>query len=112
MPDDELVLVAVIDENGMLTGVGRAPKVAIAKISGAKIKSIEEIEVKWNNTHENEPEGLHHANVARFLREHHTNVLLASGAGFDMRRMIEKLGIKFYINTGDYRSAIESFINQ
>jgi len=105
----KVLLMAVIDSNGELTGIGRAPRVAIATVEGGKVRSIEEIDVGWGESHEVEQEGLHHANVAKFIRAHSIGAIIAAGAGPDMQRMIEKLGIKLYLASGDFRKALESF---
>ena len=83
----EMVIAAAIDGVGVLTGIGRAPKIAIAKARAGNIEDVEEIEVKWDETHEREQEGLHHSNVAKFLRAHNVTDIVAAGAGADMQRM-------------------------
>ncbi len=103
----EMVIAAAIDGVGVLTGIGRAPKIAIAKARAGNIEDVEEIEVKWDETHEREQEGLHHSNVAKFLRAHNVTDIVAAGAGADMQRMIERLGIKLHLASGNYRNAIK-----
>ncbi|MGC8571671.1 MAG: NifB/NifX family molybdenum-iron cluster-binding protein [Candidatus Micrarchaeia archaeon] len=102
----EKIIMAVIDENGMLTGVGRAPRVAIIYTKDGKVEKIEEIDVRWDKTHENEQEGLHHASVAKFIKEHKVNEIIASGSGPDMRRMLERLGLTIKIGSGYYKDFI------
>ncbi|MGC8628829.1 MAG: NifB/NifX family molybdenum-iron cluster-binding protein [Candidatus Micrarchaeia archaeon] len=108
----EKVIVATIDYDGFLTGIGRAPKVAIAKVSNGTIASAEEKEVRWDEAHEKEQEGLHHSNVAKFFIANKATDIVAGGAGPDMRRMIERLGIKLHIASGYYRDAIKAIAEQ
>ncbi len=106
------IIAAAIDGSGILTGIGRAPRIAIAKVHSNKIESVEEIDVKWDEAHEREQEGLHHSNVAKFFRAQGVTDIVAAGAGPDMQRMIEKLGIKLHMALGSYRSAIEAVAAQ
>ena len=69
----EKTIMAVISEDGMLTGVGRAPKVAIIRAKDGKAEKIAEIEVRWGESHETEQEGLHHATIAKSIKEYGVN---------------------------------------
>ncbi|MGC8647831.1 MAG: NifB/NifX family molybdenum-iron cluster-binding protein [Candidatus Micrarchaeia archaeon] len=102
----EKIIMAVIDESGMLTGIGRAPRVAIIHEKDGKVEKIEEIDVGWDKAHETEQEGLHHATVAKFIMQHKVNEIIASGAGPDMRKMLERLGMKIRIGGGYYKEYI------
>jgi len=98
---------AAIDEGGMLTGIGRAPKVAIVHVKDGKAEKTEEIDVKWGEAHETEQEGLHHATIAKFIMEHKVSEVIAGGAGPDMRRMLEKLKIGVKLGSGSYRDYVD-----
>ena len=102
----EKTIMAVISEDGMLTGVGRAPKVAIIRAKDGKAEKIAEIEVRWGESHETEQEGLHHATIAKFIKEHGVNEIIAGGAGPDMQRMLERLGVKVKFRSGNYKDFI------
>ena len=104
------IIAATIDDNLLLSGIGRARKVAIIEVKEGKIAKIEEFEVKWDEAHEKEEEGLHHANVAKFLRSHNVTDIIAFGAGPDMRHMVERLGIRLHFSSGDYREAIKRLV--
>ncbi|MGC8662645.1 MAG: NifB/NifX family molybdenum-iron cluster-binding protein [Candidatus Micrarchaeia archaeon] len=108
----DIIIAAMVDTSDVLTGIGRAPRIIIAKVQYNNVTNIEEIDVKWDETHEKEQEGLHHSNIAKFLKAYGITDLVASGAGPDMQRMIEKLGIKLHMATGNYRSAIEAVAAQ
>ncbi|MGC8652181.1 MAG: NifB/NifX family molybdenum-iron cluster-binding protein [Candidatus Micrarchaeia archaeon] len=102
----EKIIMAVVDLNGMLIGIGRAPRVEIAHVKDNRIDKIDEIDVRWDEAHETEQEGLHHATVAKFIKEHNVNEIIASGVGPDMKRMLERLGIKVRIANGYYKDYI------
>ncbi|MGC9037708.1 MAG: NifB/NifX family molybdenum-iron cluster-binding protein [Candidatus Micrarchaeia archaeon] len=104
------IIAATIDDSSMLTGIGRAQRIAIIEVKEGKIAKIEEFEVKWDEAHEKEEEGLHHANIARFLRSHNVTDIIAFGAGPDMQRMIERLGIRLHFSSGDYQEAAKRLI--
>ncbi|MCL5101992.1 MAG: hypothetical protein M1544_01380 [Candidatus Marsarchaeota archaeon] len=99
----EKIIMATIDDEGSLTGVGRAPKVAIIKESNGKVESIEEIDVKWGESHEREQEGLHHASIAKFIKEHNVNEVVAAGAGPNMQGMLGRLKVVLRFGSGNYK---------
>ncbi len=101
-------ILALMDSSGMLTGVGRAHMAAVATVKNGSITSWDEIEVGWDITHESEAEGMHHANVAKFIQAHSVEMIVAAGAGPDMQRMLEKLGTKISLAAGAARDAVES----
>ncbi|MEM0154758.1 MAG: NifB/NifX family molybdenum-iron cluster-binding protein [Methanothrix sp.] len=98
---------AVISDDGILTGVGRAPRVAIIHTEDGKVKKINEIEVKWGESHDSEEEGLHHATIAKFIKEHEVKEIIAGGAGPDMQKMLERLGVKVRFESGNYKNFID-----
>jgi predicted Fe-Mo cluster-binding NifX family protein len=109
---EKMIILATIDANGLLTGIGRAPKVAIVTVGGHKVEKIEEIPARWDETHEHEEDGLHHSNIAKFLIDHKVKEIIAGGAGPDMRKMIGKLGINLHLQGGNYRDAVEELLRQ
>ena len=72
------------------------------------VEKVEEEDVSWDVAHESEQEGPHHARVAKFLKQHNVKEIIASGAGPDMSRMIEKMGIKIKFADGSYKTALAS----
>ena len=105
-------LMASIDEQGSLTGVGRARRALLATFPGSAPIDWEETEVKWDETHEQEYEGYHHATIARFLQERHVRELWAAGAGPDMRRLLERLDVKLHLAGGNAREVIAADIQR
>jgi len=100
------IVLATIDEDGNLTGVGRAQRVAIIHIKDGKVENSEEIDVKWGEAHEMEQEGVHHASIAKFIIAYKVNEVMAGGAGPGMQMMLEKLGLTVKIESGNYKSFI------
>ena len=72
---------------------GRADRVALADVGEGGVESWREVEVGWDALHDAGTEGSHHARVARFLREHGVEAVVASHMGAGMEHMLGKLGI-------------------
>ena len=100
------IWLAVMDAHGTLSGVGRARKVGRATVLDGAIVDWEEFEVKWDEAHQPENEGLHHARIAKFFLDHRADWVLAAGAGPDMRRMLEHAGIRLTLGGGNAREAV------
>jgi predicted Fe-Mo cluster-binding NifX family protein len=79
---------------------GRADRVAVAEVSGSSIRSWQEFDVGWGRTHDSSPEGEHHASIARFLRDHHVNIVVADHMGPPMANMVGKMGIEVHLGAG------------
>ncbi len=86
---------------------GRADRVAIADASSNGIADWQELEVGWGALHDGGSEGSHHARVARFLRDHQVDAVVANHMGMGMMRMLEQMGLKTYLGaSGDARAAV------
>jgi predicted Fe-Mo cluster-binding NifX family protein len=86
---------------------GRANRLAITEIADGAIRSWEEQDVGWNALHDEGTEGSHHARVARFLREHHIEAVVANHMGPPMAHMVGLMGVKVWLGaTGDARQAV------
>jgi predicted Fe-Mo cluster-binding NifX family protein len=72
---------------------GRAERVAVAAVSGDRIDSWQEFEVGWGRLHDEGPEGIHHARIARFLQDHGVQVVVAGHMGPGMTQMLAKMPI-------------------
>jgi predicted Fe-Mo cluster-binding NifX family protein len=85
---------------------GRADRVAITEITGDAIGAWQEYEVGWHALHDAGTEGSHHARVARFLREHHVEAVVANHMGTPMVHMLDRMGVKVRLGAmGDAREA-------
>lgn len=87
---------------------GRAARVAIARLEGGRITGWEELDVAWDALHDVAIDGGHHARVARFLRDHGVEVVVADHMGPPMVAMLGQLRIVARLGvTGDARRAVE-----
>lgn len=88
-----IVCLAVTPDGLLGPRWGRAERVAVVDLRDGGIDSWKEFEVGWAELHDLGPEGGHHARVARFLREHGVDVVVATHVGPGMEQMLGKLGI-------------------
>ncbi len=79
---------------------GRAHTVALLTVEAGEVVASERMDVSWDSLHDEGTEGSHHARVARFLKEHRVNTVLASHMGAPMANMIHKLGIQLHLQAG------------
>ncbi len=85
---------------------GRANRVALADVQHGAVVDWQEHEVAWGHLHDVGSEGSHHARVARFLREHHVETVMAHHMGQGMQHMLQKMGLDVRLGAaGDARSA-------
>jgi len=85
---------------------GRADRVAITEVTGDGIGAWQEYDVGWHALHDAGTEGSHHARVARFLKEHHVEAVVANHMGAPMVHMLERMGVKVWLGaTGNAREA-------
>lgn len=90
---------------------GRADRVAIADATADGIADWQEFDVGWSALHDVGTEGSHHARVARFLRDHHVEVVVADHMGPGMVRMLEQMGLATYLGaSGDARAAVTTAV--
>ena len=100
------LLLATVDAQGQLTGVGRARTIARATVDGGEVVDWQETEVRWDESHEAEVEGNHHASIAKFFLSQHATDLVAAGAGPDMRRMLDRMGVRLILASGKARPTV------
>ncbi|MDX5318020.1 MAG: hypothetical protein LPK38_01470, partial [Actinomycetes bacterium] len=81
-----MIVMTTLDAAGNVGGgLGRAARVAVARVEDGDITSWDEHEVAWDRLHDEGTEGSHHARIVTFLREHHVNVVVAKGIGEGMQ---------------------------
>ena len=86
---------------------GRAHWIALADVVNEEIRSWQEIEVSWDQLHDEGSDGSHHARIAKFLKEHKVEMVVADHMGDGMIRMLEAMKIPVLYNaSGDARAAI------
>ncbi len=88
---------------------GRAQRVAVARVIGGRIEAWQEFEVGWDGLHDEGTEGSHHARIARFLKDHSVECVVAGHMGPPMARMLDQMGIQARLGAvGDARSVVRS----
>lgn len=90
---------------------GKAGHVAVARVEGGRIASWETFPVGWDALHDAGTEGGHHARIARFLMEHHVQVVAANHMGPPMARMLHEMGLTVILDVqGDPAAAVLSAV--
>lgn len=88
---------------------GRAARVALATVEDGAITDWRVLSVAWDSLHDAGSERAHHARVARLLREHRVEVVVAHHMGAGMSRMLNTMGIAVQLGaSGDARLAARS----
>lgn len=86
---------------------GRAHWVVLAEIIDGEIVNWREVEVAWDQSHDEGTEGSHHARVVKFLRDNSVGAVVAHHMGDGMVRMLKTMNIPVHFNaSGDARKAI------
>lgn len=101
-----IVCVAVGGDGHVDPRWGRANRVAIVEVREGRVTAWQEHAVAWDELKDSGTEGSHHARVARFLREHHVEAVVANHMGHDMHSMLQKMGLAVHLGAaGDARTA-------
>lgn len=88
---------------------GRAARVALATVEHGSMSDWRELDVGWDSLHDTGSEAAHHARVARFLRAHRVELVVAHHMGAGMSRMLETMGVTVQLGAaGDARLAVLS----
>jgi predicted Fe-Mo cluster-binding NifX family protein len=107
-----IVCIPVTDDGQTGPHWGRASRVALATVNNGQIAEWREIEVGWEASHGQGTEGAHHARIARFLREHQVEVVVANHMGAGMTRMLTTMGIPTMFGAqGDAREAVTDAVS-
>ena len=102
-----VVCVPVSDDGSVDQRWGRAHRVAIVQVSDRTIDRWTEHDVKWDTLHDSGGEGTHHARIARFVKEHGVDLVVAGHMGPPMAHMLEKMDVAVSLGaTGDAREAL------
>jgi predicted Fe-Mo cluster-binding NifX family protein len=106
--DGDVMLVCVpVDMDGQVDPRwGRAARVALADVTDGTVASWQQFDVAWDRLHDASGEGVHHARIARFLRDNHVQLVAAGHMGGPMVQMLERMGISVRLGVGgDARAA-------
>jgi predicted Fe-Mo cluster-binding NifX family protein len=102
-----MVVCVPLTPTGEIDRWGRARTVAVARVESGAISDWQEFDVGWDRAHDEGTEGAHHARVARFVRDHGVETVVARRMGREMLHMLDKLGIVVRLGaTGDARQAV------
>ena len=102
-----MIVCVPVSGDQVVGGWGKAQRVAVASVDQGEIESWEEIDVRWDLSHDEGTEGSHHARIVRFLREHGVQVVVTHHMGAPMANTIDKLGIRVVRDVeGDARTAV------
>jgi predicted Fe-Mo cluster-binding NifX family protein len=109
-----MILCIPVTPDGLTApGWGRTHRVAVATASGSDVSEWQEFDVDWDTLHDEGTEGAHHARVARFLIEHHIDVVVAEHMGPGMTRMLTTMGIHVSLGAdGDARAAVLAAVHK
>ncbi len=107
-----MIVCVPLDDDGVVDPRwGRAARVALATVEGDTTSDWRELDVTWDSLHDAGTEGAHHARVARFLRDHQVDVVVAHHMGGGMSRMLETMHIAVRLGAvGDARRAVLSAV--
>lgn len=90
---------------------GKAERVAVAVVEDGDITDWQEHDVRWDVLHDEGTEGSHHARIARFLREHDVDVVVAGHMGEGMTRMLGTMKIRTVLGaSGPAREAVRAAV--
>lgn len=102
-----VVCVPVTELGEVAAGWGRAERVAVVRMQDGAVADWQEYEVGWGRLHDTGGEGEHHARIARFLREHAVEAVVAGHMGPPMAHMLERMGIRVRLGAaGPARQAL------
>ena len=104
-----VVCATIVDDNTVGGGFGKAQRVAIARPE-ADGWQIERVDVRWDIAHDQVADGLHHANVARFLREQGVDVVVTGHMGGGMVKMLDSMKIKVFSGEGPLGDVLDAAV--
>lgn len=103
-----MIVCVVVDGSGEVGGGwGRARRVAVASVTDGVLTGWREVDVRWDEAHDEGTEGSHHARIVRFLRENDVGVVIAGHMGPPMQNTLTQLGVRLVLGaSGDARAAV------
>jgi len=86
---------------------GRADWVAVAEVRDGALAQWDEFEVSWDRLHDEGSGARHHARIARFLKEHQIEAVVADHVGDGMVTMLATMKLTLHTGaSGDAREAV------
>lgn len=89
-----VILATLTDQGRVGGGFGRADRVAIARLQAEGGFAVEEIDVGWDQKHDQHADGLHHAMIAKFLKEQAVDKVVTGHMGGGMAQMLASMKIQ------------------
>ncbi|WP_316669568.1 NifB/NifX family molybdenum-iron cluster-binding protein [uncultured Propionibacterium sp.] len=93
MTADRHVVGLALDANGMVCGLGRAPRMAVAAVENGRVVDWRIEETNWDVLHDQGEHGRHHARIVRFMRQNGIDVAAAGHMGPPMINTLGRLGL-------------------
>jgi predicted Fe-Mo cluster-binding NifX family protein len=107
-----ILCVPVTDDDQVDPRWGRAQRVAVARVLDGAIDDWQVYDVSWDRLHDDGTPAQHHARVARFLKEHDIEGVVAHHVGEGMMRMVGTMKLSLFLDaTGDARLAVVNAVN-
>ena len=109
-----MIVAAPVTGDGVLDPRwGRAQRVAIADLRDGAVVQLDHHDVGWADLHDAGPEGSHHARIARFLRDHGVDAVVAHHMGGGMQQMLAKMGVWVVLGaSGEVRAAVVAALGE
>lgn len=102
-----VVCATMVGDDQVGGGFGKAQRVAIAQADGEDWQ-VSRVDVRWDLAHDQMADGLHHAQIARFLREQGVNVVVTGHMGNHMLQMLDSMKIKVFSAEGPLQDVLRS----
>ncbi len=102
-----IVCVPVTSDGQVDPRWGRAQRIAVAQVANGEVEAWQEIEVGWDQLHDEGSSAQHHARVARFLLQNHIEGVVVNHVGEGMVRMLATMKLPLFLDaSGDARAAV------
>ena len=102
-----IVCVPITDDGQVDPRWGRAQRIAVARVVDGAVEEWQEFDVSWDRLHDEGTSAQHHARVARFLKEHAIDAVVAHHVGEGMMRMVNTMKLSLFLDAaGDARVAV------
>ncbi len=102
-----ILCVPVLPDGAVDSRFGRADRLAVARVEGHQIVDWQEYDELWSVRHDEGSSARHHARVARFLREHQVEGVVAHHVGDGMVRQLGVMKVALSLGaSGDARQAV------
>lgn len=102
-----VICATMVGDDTVGGGFGKARRVAVAQAEGDGWQ-VSHVDVRWDLQHDQVADGLHHAQIARFLRDQGVNVVVTGHMGDGMLRMLDSMKIKVFSGEGPLSELLQA----